>query len=486
MNLKHKIRKYHLIYLVIHLSVFAYLYSQFQQYRASSLLGNYLFHKEGETGSYFEPIENLVVNGEYAWVTSIDRFGTEAYKPSTRRPPGFVPIYYPLRLIFSQKTTRDLLVIIQLTVYLIGIFALAEAGKILFRDSRIYHLIHLFSLICWYEKPFVFLGIADSLCTSLIMLGTYSLARYLVHDSRAHLIGFGIFSVWGIMLRPAAVALPLAFGLYLLFFERKKVLAYLKLAVPIIAIPVVVWGAYVYTITGYTALPEDDVRKSMPGVYPPARVAIYQVLKANGEPTQYWILGSASSYLIGGNDNDAFIEPLCFNEYDKDFFRTIKETFALSITHREDTALVLECDSKLTVMCNNYVEDYKSEFPLRYFVLNKFKALYKFLHIKTYTFLPLAEFSKLNVFQKLIRLQQVAIVYVLYLLSLITLVIRGFELKWTLWIYIGVYLGIHIALLTIEPRYLLPIFPAMYVLASLSALYLVNRLLERTRIHLGA
>ena len=76
-----------------------------------------LYFNGGDTINYIEPIENLIITGELYTHIGED--------PFRLRMPGFLPLYYPLRMIFKPDISLAIIVLIQLILSALSCYLLA-------------------------------------------------------------------------------------------------------------------------------------------------------------------------------------------------------------------------------------------------------------------------------------------------------------------------------------------------------------------------
>lgn len=469
---------------LVHLAILAYLLTCFYTEKRAALQGSALFFAEGETGSYYEPMVRLAEEGSYSWTTSIDRYGHEAVVPSTRRTPGLLPLYFPLHRLVGEAMAKDSMVFIQIMLYLISTYTLAKSAELLLKDSLAYHAMHIISWLFWFNKPFVFLGVPESLSNSMLIFSFYFLVRIFRGEKfYVNTVFFSFFSTWAVMLRPALLTWTIAVSLLvaMLFLLQKwnwrTTLHFTLIGVLPVVFCTLAWSYRNYGINK-TFRPEDNIFRSSPGIYTPSVRSIFELIKTWGGVVQRWVPGSEGAWFFAEGQME-FKSHYFFASFDQSHFEHIKSLY------RESQTLVPaerldEIDVEINTMVSAYIEAYRREYPLRYYVLNPLRATGLFLHLKTYTYLPFPSLDNMDVIQKIIKLLQVVLVYALYGLSLISLPWfwrkgrRNPELLLPV-AFILIYLLILGGIMGAnEPRYLVPVFPFMLILAMVS----VTRLLS--------
>ena len=176
----------------------------------------------GDSEGYLLPFENLIKTGSY----------TPDY-----RMPGFGVLYYPLILVFSKAIACNILIIIQLLLSSLSVYALALTVKKLFKSNTLFYLsffIYTTSIFSSIQDPVL---ISESLTTSTLILSIYFFTRYFDEYKVKELIFSGTFLTWTTFLRP--IFAPLFLVLFVLAIavlvrSKKRIISAFLFLLPII------------------------------------------------------------------------------------------------------------------------------------------------------------------------------------------------------------------------------------------------------------
>ena len=160
----------------------------------------------GDTFSYIEPIENLLSNGTYS---------------DDYRMPGYGGIYFMLRLVFNQPWSLNILVILQLALSSVSVYALGLIAKAIFKNNSSFYISFIIYLASAYVSLFDSFLLTESFCTSSLILSVLFFINYYQSNNIYFLLPSGFFITWSIFLRPTIAPLLI---LFILFIFIKKIL----------------------------------------------------------------------------------------------------------------------------------------------------------------------------------------------------------------------------------------------------------------------
>lgn len=192
----------------------------------------------GDDGQYIGYSENLYQTGEYFY-----DFGKTGVKDYFFRMPGITFLYYPLRFVFNQTITINLVVIIQV---LLSTIATLKFIELINKYFKVNNLLFLFFSVLYAYTAFLDASLmTESLALSSLLLCFYYLDKALSIEIRKTTFKFlffaGFFLTWLIFLRPFMV--PFLFLLLVFIFIRKSKLIYLVIfSLPFLLID----GAWLY------------------------------------------------------------------------------------------------------------------------------------------------------------------------------------------------------------------------------------------------
>ena len=171
----------------------------------------------GDDGQYIGYSENLYQTGEYFY-----DFRNSGNKDYFFRMPGITFLYYPIRFIFNQTITINIVVIIQVLFSTLSIFKFIELINKYFKVNNLLFL--FFSVFYAYTAYLDASLMTESLALSSLLLCIYFIDKALCLEEKKliqkYLLIGGLFLTWLIFLRPYMVPFLLVFSGYVLFKKR--------------------------------------------------------------------------------------------------------------------------------------------------------------------------------------------------------------------------------------------------------------------------
>ena len=161
----------------------------------------------GDTGSYFEPIDNFIRFGKYA---------------PDYRMPGYGIIYFPLALMFSKATAFNIIIIIQLVLSVLSVYCLALTAKNIFNRDMYFYLTFYLMAFSTFSSLYDSILLTESLATSLLIISIFFFTLYYRRQKNYLLIFSGLSLTWVIFLRPVFFPVLLLLALFLLFSKSGK------------------------------------------------------------------------------------------------------------------------------------------------------------------------------------------------------------------------------------------------------------------------
>jgi hypothetical protein len=250
----------------------------------------------GDTLTYYYPVEQLIANGQYYGMC---------------RMPGILPIYFPLRLVFTEVIAHQLIIILQLIFSSIATLLLAILTTRVFKTQRAFVVCILLSCITTFISIRDIYLLSDSFCISSLITCVFFLSEYLSNQRKRMLIYAGIFLAWAIFLRQITLlAIPIV-GLLLLFhFKReirKSVVAFLIVMLPIL-LSLGTWTIRNKMTYGKTVVLVAPLNECMYNLTPELS-AIRHLMITVGEDFQTWVKGGGAYWffnqpikILGGTD----------------------------------------------------------------------------------------------------------------------------------------------------------------------------------------
>lgn len=353
-----------------------------------------------DTYSYFGPIETLLKTGQYY----DSQFGDI-------RMPGYGWLYWLLRLFLPFNSAANALVIIQLALSAISVYALAEISFIVFRRKRYFYATFGLYAISTFVSIYDHALLTESLCASSFILSIYFLIKS--KESASCLLLSGLFLTWCIFMKPVIAPILLLFVLYLLLknaqtghgvfnFNWKRFLIFL---IPFILID----GAWVFR--NY-----EHYKRIIPltkSVYYSASersvlIHLYKFMQSYGGSIAIWEPGSDILFFIERTDFKTPVKVvppqyIYTSKFNYDSLVVIKNLIKDIQTGNESDAIKNEKEQYVSARLDDYAQSIKKEKPFVYNVrsrINLFKTY--FVHSGTHNLFYKGSFE-LNKIELLIK-----------------------------------------------------------------------------------
>lgn len=404
-----------------------FIYFSFQFNANNYPLASELFATQGETVTYYEPLENLATGLGYSWTTSTTRFGDYREVTSTRRVPGIGLIYLPLRLLMSEKNALNAIIIMQWALYVIGwLFLIHELLK-RYSPKKDWHIWIIYTLPCvsTFDKVFNQIGLAESLSNFAILFSLGLFLYYLRSTKQAILLLIGFFLAWTTFLRPATgIFFPVFIAfIFLEKFSFSSLHRSLKNA-SIMTIPLIMgisfWTLRNFEATSKIIMLEDHITESQPAIYPPIRMHIRDVINSTGGRMEPWVEGSFGQYMFRTKKTDLSGEIFAWNQESEALIEELKLMYDRSSTSM-DSAEIKQLDNESKIISEFLIESYNNKKPFNYFLVNPICHFVNFFNKKFLSYLPFPPLAEMNLSQKLIKTFETVFHYSLVLLFLMQL-----------------------------------------------------------------
>jgi len=488
--------KWLLLILVIKAAFFIFFTVQFQHNYPPEFIESTIFMAEGETPTYYFPVENLLQGKGYSYEHQYLGQEVPSLQPTARRMPGIAPFYGPLLLLFDQSTARAFMIIIQFLLSCLSVYALALIARMLF-NSTLAFLLTLFAYtISTYVSIYDHFGLAESLSTTFIIFSVYCFLRAMETEQRATKwwLLAGLFAVWTVFMRPATGMIIPVLGLVWLWHWRKegsKKLARLIVPMLFFALPIALsistWAVRNYVSIGTVTPLEDNIYTSLPHIYPSHLKPTRKLIAAWGAKTKRFQVGSVGEWFFNSTDLDdpnpdfKFPDYIFTSAYSRDSLVALRRQFHLG----KDTDQQLspsERDYYRQMVIEKavaYRQSFQSEHPMQFYVLSPIRSVANFIFNKTENKLPFPAREQMGLHQLLIKAG-----YIVYYNLLVVLALVGMVVIWIApgrhkhkllllfpLLYVIVLGGV---LFNTERRYLVSVYP-FWVLYAVPTILLTLR-----------
>lgn len=238
----------------------------------------------GDSASYLEPIEQLLASGEYA---------------DDYRMPGYGLPYLLLRLLFRQDLALDLLIVLQLLLSAVSVYALALVARRATGDERAFGLAFLVYAVSNYVSLFDTILLTESFCASALVIATWLVLR----GGRWSLLLAGALLAWAVFLRPVYLPLLGILGLFALLRGAaawRRPATWNWLGAALLALPFVLadgaWAARNHARHGgFHPLTRTMYAPSFQDSF---MAPLFRYMQAFGASLVYWHPGNAITWFI--------------------------------------------------------------------------------------------------------------------------------------------------------------------------------------------
>jgi hypothetical protein len=198
--------------------------------------------------------------------------------------------------------------------------------------------------------------------------------------------------------------------------------------------------------------------------YPAHRLAIYDLIIAQGEDITHWVNGSLGQWFM--NEENSFdLNSLSYTStFNIDSLINLKKYYHLS---RNDEILKLKIINYSAI----YVASLKSEKPFNYYVTGKLKLLRSFLFPKQYSIpLPFPQKSEMNLIELTVKALSFIFLYFITVLGIVGIVVSCFigsmQMKLLSLFPLSLLFTLCVLIGYIELRYYAPVYIFMLLFST--------------------
>ncbi len=382
----YSLRKWICLILVIKLVFFIYFNTCFQLYPELIIKRGFLYVVGGDTFTYYPPLINLM-NG--------DGYGNAC------RMPGLVIPFVPFYLITqNEDLTYNLVIVFQFILSSISVFVLGLIANKIFNNNHRVFLITILVYSFWYHIGDHTL-MADSLSISSLIFATYFFMLSINENfvDKRHIFFSGFFFSWSIFLRVIAIV-PFIALCFLIFYW---LLIKQKYVIKLFTTLLLFTGCFIVSESCWVIRNKICSDRFVPFTVPECYGSYsYNWLELTKIPTawglettpwvneiDWWLDVNSTSKQFPANKN------VFTKSYNADSLTNLKNTYW---ELRETQPLILNPSFERRVKL--YLEEYRRENALKYYVLNPFKLFLKFHHKRRMEGMPFPALNKMNLFQK--------------------------------------------------------------------------------------
>jgi hypothetical protein len=441
---------------LIKLGLFVYFAINFYKNTPADLVSNFIFIYSGDTTGYYEPMDSFV-NG-----TGYDSFC---------RMPGMLPIYYVLRLIFSAMWAKTWMIVLQFVTSTVSVYVLALIAKTVFKKDRVFYITFFLYAFSSFVSIWDHKGYADSFSTSFLIYSFYFLLISKSRRQNSNLLISSLFITWAVFIRPiVGIAIPLFVLFYL--FDLKNLKQTFKTCF-LFSLPIVfflfLWAQRNYAQTGKIILLQGPLSECFPGLTPEL-LSIRDLVVSWGGDTQPWAKGSDGEWFF--QKKTAAAEPeskgIYTAAYNLDSLIKLREIFLLTFKDSLPPAQKLDYKNYVNNKTKIYVESYRQEHAFKYYFLNKFVLVKRFVFPSRLDGLPFPKLSEMSLLQKMIKGGYLILLLLVSVFGLLGSFIAFYRKSFLPVIPLAFILILSVGMGYVEQRYFVPVYSFFVILSAVT------------------
>ena len=410
-----------------------------------------------ESFGYYRPLEMLISEGHYQGMCHM---------------PGLLPFYLPLRAFLTDTAAMQAMIFVQVAFDIFATLCLGILAARIFQTLRALHITYLLACISTFTAVRNNYLLSDSLCISITLLSVFAFSNYLLYQKNKDILLTGIGMCVAVFLRPAMLAVLPGFGVLLLLsrgLHASSIRATLLLFVPTI-MAIGGWTLRNQITYDRTVVLLAPLGECQPQITPDF-AAIRGWILASGGDYQPWAIGGESHWFFDSpRELPAPFDANDFTtEYDISTLLLLKEDY-----HRLHSGALSEIDAialeqSIVERSNRIRQSYITNYPIRYYLLNRIKFAGMILFPRRIDDLPFPSLSEMTLGQKIIKAASFAAIPLLSLLSVWMCIVWLVQRKWVYLLWMCLPMGLvvmHSAIGFVEQRYLASSYPFFLMLAG--------------------
>ncbi len=471
------------------LLLFVFFAFEFSKNYPTEFKYNSLFIIDGETVSYYMPIESLAEGNGYSFKEQKVGSDEYLYFPSTRRVPGIAVLYYPLLKLMSVNAARSVLILLQFLLSTVSVYLLGLIALYLFSSYSAF----VITLILYSASSFVSIfdhyGISESFSISFLIYGMYFSVKAAKQRGLQNYWWAGVFLCWSTFIRPAfGVCFPAAAVLIVYEYWKQKQLISLSFfkAMMLLGIPLLLclslWTYRNYKVSAKIIPLEDNVQKTQVFAYDARLVAIWDLIGAWGGQITRWSPNSMGEYFLSRKpvqSQEAFSSRMLSSECTFDSIKSLQQNYLLSYDKSHPFEQRLQLAHRVIEQSYRFRKTFVREKPFQYYVVSPLALTAKFYYFSTVSYLPFPSLQEMKLYQKAIKVFYILFFNLMLIgtIACIVLIIKKRILSNLIFLafpflYTAIMIGIYYAS---EQRYMAPVYPFLVLYAA----YFVSLLLPR-------
>lgn len=324
-------------------------------------------NKTGDSFSYIGAMENYITTGSYYFLNE------KGDTVKAGRSPYYALPYFVFRQFSSPSVASDLMVALQIAIETIAIICLALLTFYITGKKWVYYLSIAFSVISLYVSNWLYNTYTDSAGASLLLIAAYFYFTYATGKRESSFLKFSIVLAVVVCIRPFWALLYVIAGLAEVLKQEFSV-SYLAKKFLFLSMPLFIllspWVVRNFLVMDKFILFQQDIYAGYG--FDENELAIRNVLISMGENGgTWWDKKSAASYFSSKAVLASVYTYPTYITKDHAIFIRLENLRALSLANAKNESIQRES--------KKFIQLYKQQFPLRYYVSNRLVLISNFL-----------------------------------------------------------------------------------------------------------
>lgn len=447
--------------LIIRLGLFLFFNHEFHLHWRQDMLHGIVVH-HNDTDGYFTPLEAVVAG--------------EGYN-SPCRMPGLLPIYWPLRLVFSASNAQTVVIVLQLILGALSAFLLAKSAFVWTNSNKVFKTVFFLYAISSFVSIWDHAAISDSFSVNFLVVAIYFLSQFYINKSNRLVLVAGFFLAWSVFFRPAHLLVYPAFACLLwaihgLHFNGfKKAFAGALILTAPFAISDALWINHNYQRYERFVWLQDDDQLCF-GSLAPYHIAVRDMIIQRGGDFKEWSVNTELAWIMDADSTSNFaFDPSFFtSNYSLDSLKLLKQHYTVAADRSLENHIRVQAQNQVMNLANNMAQEYKEEAKFRYYFVNRIKQIRRFIFSGNVDNLPFPSRSKMSWIEFAVKSFYTLLLHSVVVVFLCASVFFCYKRNWILlalslfpWILILLLGGV---LGYAEQRYLTPAYPFMLIIGA--------------------
>ena len=419
----------------------------------------------GDTFSYLGSIDNFINEGSYYFKN------LQGEKSYAGRMPYYGLPYYLFRQVTSQKNAYTLLALIQILLQALSVFFLIKLVARFSQNKWVLWGTFLGYLICSYISTWNLYLAPESLSVSFMIFFLYHYQKYIIDRKEKTLFIASVFLAFLVVLKPYFSLLYLPIGIGFILRYKKVGLIIRKTIITSIALLLLLtpWVIRNYLVLNKFIPFQENVYAGYN--YSRSDLACRSFINAWGGSVVFWDPNEAGCYFTKTKIKCKFKLPdyAIASSYTRQDVEDVRQLY-FKLQDQPNDSLDLVVSKRF----DELTQKYKSNHPLKYYLLNPAIRLKKFLvQSNTYNLPIHASFKCYAGWQKFYKIFQYLLYYLILALGFIGIILGFFRyghlknvstMTYIIPIYICLFFPVIFG--TIEWRMFNHGFVALFILAT--------------------